>query len=328
MHLSNASAEELLFFGRRSVGAPLLVGMAFVAVSVVPWVAPGPLNLARALAGVSSAVIAAVLLRAGWPRARRVSLRLRDGKILADKASYALDLARGFALTATPATEPGVLYRVELAVEGAEPPLVLLEGRKPDVLLNELRRALEFFPAPVAAGWGLPADPAQWSLSAPHRPLSFRPPTPEAIEIVTRGIAGARDVGLTVIGCGLGTAAIMVLEVSARLGHGDAPLFLDIALPIFTLTLVFTVAAAILSYGARVTVSDRIEGRVTVFGITLRRDSIDPQTLRGVYLVSPRGNEPEHVLFDTDAGALALPAAGRGALDLKNVLGSVLQAPQ
>ena len=326
MHLSNASAEELLFCGRRSIGSPLLVGMAFVAVSVVPWVAPGPLNLARVLAGVSSAAIAAVLLRIGWPRARRVSLRLRDGKILVDNASYALDKVRGFALTATPRSDPGALYRVELAVEGAEPPLVLLEGRTPDVLLNDLRRALEFFPAPVAAGWGLPAHPAPWSSNAGHRPLSFRPPRPEAIEIVTRGIAGAREVGLTVIGCGLGAAAIMVLEVSARLKHGDAPLFLDIALPIFTVALVFAVGAAILSYGARVTVSDRIEGRVTVLGMTLRRDSIDPQTLRGVYLVSPRGDEPEHALFDTDAGALALPAAGRGALDLKNVLGSVLQA--
>ncbi len=119
MLLRHVSPQRLEFSRYRRTRAPLLVGVAFAALALLPWLAPGEVTTWRVLASAALVLSAIVLIRFTRPRSTAVVLRVRDRVLERDGEEIPVGQCsvRLVGATDEETDYPGAVYRAELVLE-------------------------------------------------------------------------------------------------------------------------------------------------------------------------------------------------------------------
>lgn len=317
MVLDRATPDFLDFRRRVPTGAPVLVGVAFVAFAVAPLAAPGALSWSRALGALTLASAGLTLLRATRPRVERYRLELARRTLHGPEGDRSLESASAILLTGGGLEQRAarVRYRAELRLARGERAL-LLENDDPAALLRDLSRVLERLPLPVEPGWGLPAEATPW---AGGRPGAAGGAT-RRFALRARSAASQRIAGATTLGGGLFTAVAMGFMMGARLERGESIGALSWALTLTTVGLVLSIAVCLLTDRLELSASGVLRAERFVLGRRVSRLELPLERVCAAWAVSPDGASPRHLLLELDDGPVAFPCAGDPAATAAKLL--------
>jgi len=321
MLLSHVSPERLEFRRYRRTRAPVLVGVAFAALALLPLLSPGPVTAWRVITSAVLLLSAFLLVRFTRPRSTQVVLRIRDRVLERDGLEFPLGNCSVQLVGARDeeTSYPGAVYRAELVLADAGGRReLLLERDEPAGVLSDLIRIREVLPLPVRAGWGLPADAAPWD---PAR-LEQSPPARGGAHIDARVLRhpAQRSSAVTTLIGGVGTATAMGIMIGAQRERGLPVSSLSLSLAGATVVLILLIGAFIASDRLRIQGDDELCIERRALGVAWKRQLIQRSALRHAWTVGPDPTEPHHLLLQLDSGLIALPCVGEQARQLQSQL--------
>lgn len=321
MLLSKASPERLEFHRYRRTRAPLLVGVAFAALALLPLLAPGPVTVWRLLTSVVLVVTAVLLIRITRPRSARIVLRVRDRVLERDGREIRLGQCSVQLVGALDeeTAYPGAMYRAVLVLPDGRREL-LLERDEPAGVLSDLARVREVLPLPVRSGWGLPPDAAPWERPTKTAASSRRAAT--RVDMATLRHRSQRSSAITTLIGGIGTATAMVIMMGAQRDRGLPVTGLGLALAAATVVLILLVGAFIATDRLHIHGDRELSVERRALGFVWKRQTIPRTALRHVWAVGPDPAEPRHLLLQLDSGLVALRCVGEQARELRAALDS------
>lgn len=315
MLLSHVSPERVELRRRRRTRAPLLVGVAFAALALLPLLSPGSLTVWRVLTSAVLLLSAILLIRFTRPRSSSVVLSVRDRVLKRDGMEIAIGggSIQLVGLMDEQTGYPGAVYRAELVLPDGRREL-LLEHPEPSAVLSDLIRIRELLPLPVLTGWGLPADATPWETPKQESRTQHQS-APIDTEVLPR--PSQRSSAVTTLIGGIGTATAMGIMVGAQRERGLPVSGLSLTLAGATVILILLVGAFIATDRVRVHGTEELHIERRALGIVWKRQSIRRTALRHVWAVGPNPAEPHHLLFQLDDGLMALPCVGEQAEHLR-----------
>lgn len=315
MLLSHVSPGRLEFRRHRRSRAPLLVGVAFAALALLPLLSPGPVTLFRALTSVVLVASAVLLIRFTRPQSARVVLRVRDRILERDGEEISLGSCSAELVGAKDqeAAQPGSMYRVELVLEDGRREL-LLEHEDPADVVADLIRIREVLPLPVVSGWGLPQDAAPWEAPAPAADTAQG-----HVDLTVLRHPAQRSSAITTLIGGVATATAMGIMIGAQAERGDPISRLSVVLAGATVVLILLIGAFIATDRIRIWGDTELRIERRALGIVWKRQLIPRAALRHAWAVGPDA-EPHHLLLQLDSGLLALRCVGEQARRLRSQL--------
>jgi hypothetical protein len=321
MLLSHVSPERLEFSRYRRTRAPVLVGVAFAALALLPLLSPGPVTAWRVITSAVVLLSAILLIRFTRPRWTHVVLRVRDRVLERDGLEIPLgDCAVQLVGARDEAPPyPGATYRAELVLPDADGRReLLLERDEPAGVLSDLIRIRAVLPLPVRGGWGLPADAAPWDTPKQEQSPPRRGGAP--IDALVRRHPAQRSSAVTTLIGGIGTATAMGIMIGAQRERGLPVSALSLTLAGATVVLIVLIGAFIASDRLRIQGDDELCIERRALGIAWKRQTIQRSALRHAWTVGPDPAEPHHLLLQLDSGLLALPCVGDQARKLQSQL--------
>ncbi len=309
-------ADEVVIEGARHSRrrATWLTAIGFVVMASIPLMGSGPMTGLRWTTSLTLLAMAVGLFAFARPRRIQVRLRKQGADLLINERKLPRDqvelvMGAGQLKDGTPSSE----YTVQLRVP-EQPDMLLLEGRRPDRVLMELRQLAEHLELPVRSGWGLPEAAAPWKEAAPTRPL------PKQV-LQLHPFQRQRRVAFTVAVGTIGMAVAIWLMISARLDLGRTIVWGSYALAGLTL-----VAAGLVAFGAwtdRCIVSlsqGGIDVEHRMFGLRVGTEHTPADNWVGAYRVQSTEGELVHVLLDLGDRLVAVACAGDEAAPVEDQL--------
>lgn len=300
LELVSADAARLLVMGRREWRAPVLLSPPLLALGSLAWLAPLPVDAARAVTSAACVAAAAGIVAWAWPRRQRLEIAARGssapGSLVVQPGNvhWRLDAEH------VPDT-PRTTYRVSLVGDGSVH--TVLQNADPERLLWQFSEVLRHWPGPVDHRWGLPEAARPWSIEPHSGPRSERP---EGTQRVVTAPWAHRPLKW----CTQLMAAFVVVDLGFLLTSGGRGL--DSIHPLSSilaaaLACCLVALAAALSNGSNsLCIDGRVYGQTALFGVRRRRGGVRTESVRGVYALGAAGAEVWHVLVDSADGPLAL----------------------
>ncbi len=322
MIVSYASPEQIKLRQSRRTRAPLLVGVAFGALALLPLCSPGPLTPWRVLTSAVLVLSAILLIRFTRPRSTQVVLRVRDRVVERDGLEIPIGQSAVQLVGARDEVTryPGAMYQAVLLLPDGRREL-LLERDDPAGVLSDLIRIRKELRLPVRAGWGLPTDAKPWERPGDNTPQPARAFAP--IDMTALRHPSQRASAVTTLIGGVGTATAMGIMMEAQHDRGLPVSGLSLALAGGTVALILLVGAFIATDRLRI----RGDGDVLHFerralGIVWKRHTFKRTALRHVWAVGPDPGVPRHLLLQLDNELLSVRCLGEQARQLRSQLES------
>ena len=288
------TAHPLALREDRSAQPPLLGGLLFAALEVVPLTAPGPFTALRVVGVLVLLALAVGLILHARPKTLRRPLPARPGV-----TPERLELG---------GEELPPLYRVTLVLSDGSRHTVL-EGPEPSRVLEDAAALGKTLGVAFGDGWGLSA-PALNELLATSPVREKRFTEQDAFTLEHPPLPGQRAAAYTTLWA---SAFVLVASFVMSDGperHGLVPSALSIVLPCLSANILLVLGFWLLGLRERVT--------VTKAGVTRRRlwfkselTSVDSRevAILGAALVRPGARSDGHLLLASEKGLFALPAA-------------------
>lgn len=321
MVLVRATAERLEFQRHIPVRSPVLVGVAFIALALLPLLAPGTVDATRIACSLALAVAGLALVRITRARVESFHVDLARHELTGPRTALSLDGATGIALAGTGHADlhPAARYRAELCLADGRRAL-LLENADPALLLRDLVRVLEHLDLPVLPGWGLPEHATPWITPAAKAPKARDGASAFAERALTSPFQ--RIAGLTTIGGGVFTMVAIGIMMTARLDRGESIAPLGVALPVATVLLAFLVGFGVLTDRTSITRNGALEVERRALGIRVGGLAIPVERIRQAWAVGPDPAQRRHVLLELDDGPVAFACAGDDAVRFAELIAS------
>jgi hypothetical protein len=324
LELISADSAELSFAGRQAPLAPLFLCPLLLALGVLPWLAPRPLDAARA--ATSLALVGAAGSLAAWSRPRRRGLRVASARAAAARPHDDVVVAEpGRVRWVLDALHfPGSLsatYAVALELDDGSSHVVL-QNEDPERLLWQFSEVARHWPGPVECRWGLPAPARPWSIE-PHSGPRARADD-SGIAVVTVPLAHR-----PLIWCARLMAAFVVVDLSFLVTTAKATVAavhpLSIILPVALASCLLALALGLGTGGWRLSIGGRVCRELMVLGLRRERGSVRLASVRGVHVLGAPSAERWHVLVDSADGPLAVPVPRANAKAIARALEQAIQ---
>jgi hypothetical protein len=300
IELLAADPGQLSFSARRDILAPIFLCPPLLVLSSLPWLAPDPLDAARAAASALCLGAAAGIASWTWPKRRQLQVVARGSAapdqhaVQPSQVRWVLDAEHAPAAART-------TYRAIL--EADDDTLTVLQSPDPERLLRQFAEVLRHWPGPVACRWGLPETARPWSIEPCSGPRSMNDEAGRAVAVV-------RLSHRPLIWCARLMAAFVLLDLSFMLTSASAGLAaihpLSIVLAAAFACCVLALMFALASGFSQFCVSRRVCRETSLFGLRRRHGDVRVESVRGVHALGATGAERMHVLIDSADGPLAL----------------------
>jgi hypothetical protein len=283
------TAKPVALRERRSVEPPLLGGLMFLLLEIVPLTADAPLTAWRVAGIVGLATIGGALVKRGLPRTRRVPLPT-------GAAPLGLELG-GDALPPT--------YRVSLVRKDGTRSRVL-ESRDPARVLEDAATLARELGVPLGAGWGLTeAELAELAAGgneqrfASHDPVTFEHPP----------LAGQRAAAWTTLWAFAFVVVATFVMVDGPERHGFVPSTLALTLPALGALSILIVALWLFGLRERVVLGpSRLTRQRVWFGRNIAPVQAHDLRVGAAALIKPATRSHGHLLVASGTSLLAVPA--------------------
>ena len=304
--LTQATASELRFSGRSALRAPIVLSPVLLALSSLTWLAPTPSDGTRVLGSLLCLACALASVVVSWPRKLQLCVRPGERTWTVRGQARALPEAARWRLCSEQRGDSPQLHYLAVLQLDAGPAWPLLSDPDPAAVLRQLHDVLGHWKCPIDNEWGLPEAAAPWSFQAS---TAFES-ADRAPATLVRGPPPPAGLRWTMVGAtGLVLLDLITLVVSAS-AQVERVHVLSLILPALTGASLLAITLAVLSLHERLSIGRQLRQERSVLGRRrLRGPAVLAKGVRGVYLLSPDGARPRHLLVDSEQGPLSLPVS-------------------
>jgi hypothetical protein len=294
MRVVQSTPDLIELRGRGSVGTPMIVGSVLMCWPILATVMAGsPPTGDRLLSTVLLVGAASAFIAFGRPKQRTIRLRPRARTVESEGGTAALGDDASLKLVAAPAQPVSgpLRYGVVLEARGMVP-LLVLTGRDPARVLDDVAALRAHLPLPVRSGWGLSRNAIPW-IGPSQTDADTVVPSDDPVEPTRRRATTALGVGSAA------AAGLLLMEIHGRATRGDPMSTTSIVLPALTILMLCTLTFISASSRRRLSAGSALVWEWRLGAFTLRRRSIDAAVIRRAELVSPSGQGARHLLVQT-----------------------------